>query len=193
MFRCFTDPLHCPGDQLRACAEGRHGVLCSECEPGKMPGVEGKCEDCGAENSSGVPLALMLFFAVAVLLAVCVTSDVKSNTKISQAALLVHLAVGDFIVVLQLLGILNLFAVGWPEPMGSMLKLSTAVVFNFEILQLNCFSSLSTTDKYLFRMSVVAVGLVLLLLIHLFAVSVLHGRDFQTHTCPSSSKQTAQS
>ena len=105
--------------------------------------------------------------------------DTQNRVTQSHALLLCGIAVGQLVTVTQQLGVVGMMNVGWEEPLKSFMQLISLLTFDIEVLRLNCVSSVSPVERYVGKVSIILVTIIIMLLIHCIFVFVRYNGEFK--------------
>ena len=175
VWRCHGIEERCPGGRLGTCARNRvnTSLACGECTLGTRATTSGACEECG----SGQPW-LMALAALFLLVGLCVVYFLiakEDRAKEKNSVALIAIIVSQVVTAMQVLGILNLLLVVWPEPFASVLVASSVLHFDLDVLSPNCVVSMPALMSYGMTVFGFVVLLSVLVLIHCVSVLVFFG------------------
>jgi len=171
VWECHRNEKRCPGGSPGTCARNRvnTSLACGECKLGTRATTSGACEECG----SGQPwlIALAALFLLVGLCVVYFLIATEDRAKQKNSVALIAILVSQVVTAMQMLGILDLLLLTWPEPFASILALSSILHFDLDVLSPNCVVSTPALMSY--GMTVFGFVLLLSLLIFIHCVSVL--------------------
>ncbi|CAK0839895.1 unnamed protein product, partial [Prorocentrum cordatum] len=181
VFRCYgNDPtLRCRGGLAgQTCAPGRAGISCSECQEGSMPKEDGSCVPCEAEGNSSTALVLVVAALLVGLSALYGVID-RFNTAKYSYAMLLPLVGSILVTIVQQLAVLGAFkAVTWPAPMTGFLLGLELGTLDVEFLNLGCVGQISPLGRFIVKLSILAVCVFVILMIHVVSVLVFYKGRF---------------
>ena len=175
VWKCHGIEQRCPGGSPGTCARNRvnTSLACGECTLGTRATTSGACEECG----SGQPW-LMALAALFLLVGLCVVYFViarEDRAKEKDSVALIAIIVSQVVTAIQVLGILDLLLVVWPEPFASFLVVSSVLHFDLDVLSPNCVVSMPALMSYGITVFGFVLMLSLLILIHCVSVIVFFG------------------
>ncbi|CAK0881186.1 unnamed protein product [Prorocentrum cordatum] len=168
IFRCRPDPRACIGGVPGGtCAAGREGLACGRCMEGFRIGGEGACVPCGQDGSSEAVFYCCLVLALLAVLATYSVVDRFSKSRPSHAFLLVGLMLSLTVTLVQQMSIIGRFNdVRWVEPMVTLLRATQFILFDADLLHVNCVVRTSPLWKYFMQISGIAVLMVVVFISH---------------------------
>ena len=189
VWMCHGIRKRCPGGDPGTCAENRDNtsLACGECLVGTRPTTSGACEECG----SGQPL-LMVLAALSLLVGLCIVYFLiatENRARQKDSAALIAIIVSQVVTAIQVLGILNLLSVQWPEPFASILAMSSLLHFNLDVLSPNCVMSTPALMSYCMSLFAFVLLLTVLILIHFVSVIVFFRARFFLRDARRSNRQ----
>ena len=178
VFKCYVDDRHCPPGPTGWCAKGREGISCSSCQSMKSEISDGTCEPC----LPGLDVLPFVVAALSALLVLCVVYrviDTENRATQSHSSLMLAVAAGMLVTILQQMGVLSTIDVPWVEPLRSLLNLSTIFNLTLDMMNVGCVASINSLHMYTIKASMVLVGVALVIPIHAGSVVIKHGGRFR--------------
>ena len=138
----------------------------------------GPCVACSTANGWWLAFAAV----VCVFFLGCVYGAIVSGNvaKEATAAVLVAIVGSQILTVLQMMGVLEILTVEWPEPFAAVLQIASLLNFRVEVLNMGCVLPVSSLTRYV----ATAFGFSLLLLV-MFAFHLLRLLFFHWEKCKS--------
>ena len=119
------------------------------------------------------PLSLVVGLCIVYFL---IATENRARQKDSAA--LIAIIVSQVVTAIQVLGILDLLSVQWPEPFASILAMSSLLHFNLDVLSPNCVMSTPALMSYCMSLFAFVLLLTVLILIHFVSVIVFFRARF---------------
>jgi len=182
VYRCWENE-RCPGDTKpgEACADGRRGLLCAECQDGKMPGDHGTCIPCSTGFSALAPVVGA--FAIALLVCLYIGLEVQRERRgMHNENLLVLTSVFSVLITsMQQMGVISLISIEWRDPLKACLNALRLLTFDIEVLRLGCVGPVRPLQLYALRLTMIFIGIIVLFGIHFLRVAVFKKFQFRKH------------
>ena len=172
VWECHGIKQRCPGGDPGTCARNRvnTSLACGECRLGTRATSSGACEECGGGEPWLMALAALFLLVGLCLMYFVIATENRAKQKNSYA--LLAILVSQVATAMQMLGILDLLLVVWPEPFASFLVLSSILHLNLDVLSPNCVVSTPALMSYGITVFGFVLMLSLLILIHCVSVIV---------------------
>jgi hypothetical protein len=135
VIRC-RNKLECPAsEELGACAEGRQGTGCGNCQDNHHKGKMGRCDPCSTGEVAPLVLTILL---VAVGLALLYRYANMDPTKQPLTTVTVALTLGQLAAAVQTLGAFRNLQIEWVPPVDSLLDFLRLLVFDIQVIKAEC-------------------------------------------------------
>ncbi|CAK9097054.1 unnamed protein product [Durusdinium trenchii] len=167
IYNCFDERV-CPGGPPGTCAQGRDAssVACARCQDGfQERGAEKTCDPCREGDYAFFFLVICTLVGGVGLLHIVLMNETASNQRTSL--LVVFSSLTQFITVVQMLSVLRRFGIDWREPFASVLIFLEILSFDFDMLSINCVTSLSPVATFSFRALIIPLLMFMALVVHL--------------------------
>eukprot|EP00971_Amphidinium_carterae_P304495 6050664-Amphidinium_carterae.1 len=116
----------------------------------------------------------VIAFVALVLIDIFAADGVGTNKSLS--AVFCVIALGQLVTALQVMSIVSLLSLAWEEPFKTLLKATTVIALDFEVLRVGCISTLTSLEKYMGKLLLLLMGLCLLCAIHMVKLAILRFR-----------------
>jgi len=135
VYKCRDDKLECPAGALGACARGRQGKACNNCEDNHHVSDMGECAQCQAFGFMPLLLACLSLVILIVGLASAVRIDVCQQ---SLNRLTIFAVIGQVAMAMQALSAIHELSIRWVEPVKSLLAVMQLITLDLDLLQFPC-------------------------------------------------------
>jgi hypothetical protein len=168
VFKC-RNKRECIAGDLGSCAPGRQGIGCGRCKDNHYRLDNGHCAECGDDSILIVLSALAVISFLLLALHKFINQD---PSRVSLRAATLALILGQVAAAMQSLAAFRQMELDWREPFSSLLNMLSVVVFDVQLIQIECIiGEDSPTKNYLFRLCAYPVIAFLLYLALLFPVA----------------------
>ena len=140
-----------PGRTIGACASGRIGISCGECEASTAPAVDGSCADCD-RNDTAPFVSALLGLAFMMLVPYCVINRENRSTQ-PQTLLLVGIVAGMMITFIQQMGVFSTMSIPWAEPTKTMLDIMRFMNLDIDIVRMGCVMTIPAFNRFAIKLS----------------------------------------
>merc|ERR1712242_66809 len=104
--------------------------------------------------------------------------DAQNRAAQSHSLLIVTIACGQLVTLVQQLGVLGMMSVNWVEPLLSLFSFFQLFAFNLDILRMGCVASMGPLWQFCSSVSAIFVCIAIMCTYHVIFVVVKHRRDF---------------
>ncbi|CAL1154799.1 unnamed protein product [Cladocopium goreaui] len=179
VYRCFEEPVRCPGGEPGTCAVGRDtsAVACSACLPG-LHATDGICVECGGgDYALLITVGIIACVCIAILYLVLVNEGQKSRQP--GSLLIAALGMGQMVTTVQQLTVIQQFKIEWGEPFAGILLSLEVFSFDLDMISIGCVAPMGPVAKFSSR-TLTVVGLLLVAsLVHLLYLAVTKSKTLQ--------------
>eukprot|EP00971_Amphidinium_carterae_P249899 4960243-Amphidinium_carterae.1 len=116
----------------------------------------------------------VMAFVALVLIDIFAADGVGTNKSLS--AVFCIIALGQLVTALQVMSIVSLLSLEWKAPFSTLLRLTTLIALDIEVLRVGCISTLTPLEKYMSKLVLLFMGLCLLCAIHTVKLAILRYR-----------------
>jgi hypothetical protein len=135
------------------------------------PAVDGTCEDCKGKNA--VPFVLVSFGVFCMICAMYYVFDNGNRATQPHSMLIIGVVEGMMITSIQHMGVFSNVDIPWSDPLKILFNLLELAIFDIDVLQLGCVTTVSPFYKFVLRLSAILAVLNCIIAIHVCYPSFL--------------------
>ena len=98
----------------------------------------------------------------------------EQRTKTTKTVTFVSIVASQFVTMFQMLGVMNMLSVAWPEPFATVIEMASVLNFKLEVLNVGCVVTTPPLHRYVANAFTFVVLTLCMVAIHLVHVTIFH-------------------